>query len=448
MTPDADTRQPESLRQWFQDHWRTMGVRDARLLVAVSGGPDSLALLHLLAAAAPDFNLDLIIAHVDHGIAPESGQVAAMVAAAAADLHLPCRITRLALGPTASETVARTARWDALRALRTETGADWIVTAHHRDDQAETVLMRFLRGSGPAGLAGMAVRDDGVLRPLLALGREALAHYVHAMGLSAWADPANLAPRHDRAWLRAELLPLLAARWPGVSADIARGAADARRWRGAWERVLDQLPGLDLHEDSSGISVAGAVLAGYDSELGWAVVRALARRAGAVISSHAAERVLALVRASASGQWVPLGSGWRAEVAFGRLRIGRFEEVPPSMPLPPVPAELDWGRWRITVSREVAPAQLERSSWTTWVAPASLIVRARQPGDRLQPLGAPGHRTVARLLQEARVPRGRRDGWMVVEAAGVPCWVPGVSRGEHALPKPGSEALRLDALYR
>jgi tRNA(Ile)-lysidine synthase len=448
MTPAADQRQPERLRQRFHDHWCTLGVRNCRLLLAVSGGADSLALMHLLAAAAPGGGLDLVVAHVDHGIAADSGQVAAMVEAAAADLHLPCRVARLALGPSAGETAARAARWDALRRVRNAVGADWIVTAHHRDDQSETVLMRFLRGSGPAGLAGMVARADGLLRPLLPFGREELARHVHALGLVPWSDPANSAPRHDRAWVRTELLPLLARRWPGVSADIARGSADARRWRTAWEQAIEQLPGLDLRADSDGISVAATVLAGYDSALGWAVARAFARRAGAVISSHAADRVLMLTQTGVSGQWVPLGGGWRAELAFGRLLIERSEVVPAATGLQPEPGETTWGRWLLVASQEVAPAQMDRSGWTTWIVPVPLLVRARRPGDRLRPLGAPGHRTVARLLQEALVPLGRRDGWPVVEAAGAPCWVPGVSRGEHALPQPGSEALRLDALYR
>src|ERR1051326_6114137 len=124
-------------------------------LLAVSGGGDSVALLDIFSEVAGELGLEIAVAHVDHGIAPESAQVAEQVAALALKYRLPVHVRSLALGRDASETLAREGRYRVLRELQRELTAEYIVTAHHADDQVETVLFRFLRGSAPAGLAGI-----------------------------------------------------------------------------------------------------------------------------------------------------------------------------------------------------------------------------------------------------------------------------------------------------
>ncbi|MBK7595991.1 MAG: tRNA lysidine(34) synthetase TilS [Gemmatimonadetes bacterium] len=144
----------------------------------------------------------LVVGHVDHGIAKESAKVAESVGWAASARGLRCFTTTLHLDAGTTETKARLARRTALRALATDGGATVIVLAHHADDQAETVLLRLLRGSGPAGLAGMAPRNGPWVRPLLDLPRERLAAHVVAEGIVVWQDPANRDIRHLRSWLR------------------------------------------------------------------------------------------------------------------------------------------------------------------------------------------------------------------------------------------------------
>lgn len=440
--------EPTPLVVAVRDVLAGLALGPSRAAVAVSGGPDSLALLHLLTEAGPALGLELAVLHVDHGISPESSGVAARVAAVAAQLDVPYFAERLTLDAGISETQARTARWAALERLRRQAGADWIVTAHHLDDQAETVAMRALRGSGPAGLAGMALRDGHIIRPLLPFRRQELARYLRSVGLAAWDDPANREPRHDRSWIRNTLLPQLESRWPAVVTDLARAGADAGRWRQAWDAVLDQLPGLDLQLESDAISVAGGVLGDYDSPLGWAVARALARRAGAVISSGSAERMLRLARSGVSGRWVPLGNGWRASNAFGRLRIERPAAAPAAVVLRDDAGRLSWGAWEFRLAREAAPARQPRRALTAWFPPDVLSVRGPVAGERMRPLGGTGHRPLVRLLQAERVPQGRRDAWPVVVRAGEVVWMPGVCRSGAALPAPGEESLRIDAVHR
>lgn len=426
--------------------------RGDRALVAVSGGADSLALADLLHRTRDAHGIELVLAHVDHGIHAESGAAAAVVANFAAERGLPLHVRRLELGALAGETVARERRYAALDDMRREAGARWIVTAHHADDQVETVLMRFLHGSGPAGLAGMGPMRGRVLRPLLGIARKALAAHAARHALPVWSDPANADPRHERAWLRGTVLPVLRSRLPGLDAQIERTAAQAARDRDAWDALLDALPELALRREPGGISVAAPQLAGYDSRLATALVRAAGRRAGIVIGTARAARVLALAASGRSGASIPLGSGTFAELAFGRLRLLRRRDGPPAEAVllseTRSSGEARWGRWAVRWEPARAPAEQPRNGMTAWFVPdAKLRVREWRPGDRLLPLGGSGRRLLVRCFQDARVPRSRRAEWPVIESGGQVVWAPGVCRAQGLVPQEGSEALRVDVAY-
>src|SRR5882672_2256786 len=220
----------------FLSHLAGFGLGRSRAVVAVSGGVDSLALLDLLVRGRSSHGLELIVAHADHGIHPDSALVAGRVAAAAASMDVPAETGRLELGAAATETMAREARYTWLESVRRQSGAQWVVTAHHSDDQAETVLMRLLRGSGPAGLAAMADREGTIVRPLLPYTRAQLAEYAAVRGLEGWCDPANHDSRFLRSWLRHEVLPTLRARLPEVDRDLLRAGRQAALDREAWDQ--------------------------------------------------------------------------------------------------------------------------------------------------------------------------------------------------------------------
>src|SRR5437660_237871 len=211
-------------------------------LLAVSGGADSVALLDLLHALAPELGLSLVVAHVDHGIGSDSGTVARAVGDLAERYELSFEIGELSLGPDATETIARRARYTWLGEIQRRHGARYLVTAHHRDDQVETILLRLLKGSAPAGLAGIPARGRaGLVRPLLPFPKARLLAHVAELGLAVHDDPANRDPRHLRSWVRTALLPLVAERL-GAGRDAAvevvptgeRGSAVFGEFRVAW----------------------------------------------------------------------------------------------------------------------------------------------------------------------------------------------------------------------
>ncbi len=437
-------------------------IRQARLfrepgeaLVAVSGGGDSVALLDLLNSSANELGLSIVVAHADHGIQSDSQTVRQSVAALAQKYRLPFEVTELHLGPEASETEARRARYGWLRELQQRRGAKYLVTAHHQDDQVETILLRALRGSAPAGLAGIAARGrGGLVRPLLPFTRRELVAYARERALSVYDDPANRDPRHLRSWVRTTLVPLLTERLGStVTADLVTLGRHAAGDRRAWDRVLDLVPDLALKVEGESVTVARGVLGGYDNALSVALLRAAARRVGMVLGPTRARQLLALAQRP-SGRRLALGDGWSAEVVFDQLRLSRDPALPIGCALERIwPAgergSARFGEFAITWSPAAAPATIERATWTTWVDGPTWEVRPPARGDTVVPLGGVGHRPLRRLLMEARVPRNARPRYPVVSRGETILWVPGICRSTAGVPAPGTQAVRLDVIeYR
>ena len=439
----------EALADRFRRHLDAAGLLDGpgRALLAVSGGPDSLALLDLVAGLAGERQLELLVVHADHGIHPESGRVAEQVRRVAADrYHVETEIARMALGSEAGETEAREARYAFFREVQQRRGARWLVTAHHADDQAETVVLRLLRGSGTAGLAGMAARSSrGLVRPLLPFTRAELAEHVQAVGLEVFHDPANADTRHTRSWVRHVIVPALQQRLgPEAAQSLLSVAQHASADLAAWDAVLDVLPGLEIRCAEGRFDIARAGLVGYDSVLAARLVRAAARRADLMVGPAQADRIVRFGKDAVSGRTLELGDGLTAQVAFERLVVAHATFAPPPASITSDAGEIRFGGFVLRWQGEPAPPALNRQGWTTWLRPGPVEVRAPQRGERMVPLGGVGHRSVSRLLMEGRVPRGERARWPLVVREGEPLWIPGVCRGQGAVPEPGTPAVRMD----
>ena len=427
----------------FAAHLASLELPPGPGLLAVSGGPDSMALLHLMAGVAPPDSLT--VAHIEHGIHPGSGDAARLVQRAAGALGVPCLVVELNLGAGTTETEARTARYEALRGLAAVRGA-LIFTAHHRDDQMETVLLRVFAGSGPAGLAAMHPVMAGVVRPLLPFSRAEIREWIRAAGVECWDDPANLDSRHLRSWVRTAVLPLLQSRLPDLDRRLVRLARWARENRSGWDAVLDLLP-LGLEVEGRQVSLLRSSLASLPDSLASQLLQAAARRAGLVVGPVAAARLLPLIRRGDSGQRVDLGAGLKGEIAFQRVVLG--PEPPASnweLDLSGEAGDAVVDGWQCRWRRESAPATQDRAALVAWFDPAtSYQVRPWRPGDRILPLGGTGHRLIVRCMQDRRVPRRARAGWPVlVDQGEFPIWVPGVMRSGLALPVVGQTALRVE----
>lgn len=235
---------------------------DASLCVALSGGVDSVALLHAAREAASRHGgLRLRALHVDHGLQAASGEWAAACRQLCERLAVPCRVLELGLAVRKGESVeaeARRERYDALAAAL-EPG-EYLLTAHHADDQLETVLLQLFRGAGVAGLAAMPesarLGPGHHLRPLLQVPRSGLVGYAEALGLRWIEDPMNRESRFDRSYLRHEVLPAILARWPAAARTVGRGARHFAEARGLLES-LAEIDAARFLDDEGTLAVAG-----------------------------------------------------------------------------------------------------------------------------------------------------------------------------------------------
>jgi tRNA(Ile)-lysidine synthase len=211
--------------------------RGDRILVAVSGGGDSLALLHVLARLAPRFGFELCAHGVDHGLREAARAELDLAAELASALGVPFARSDLALTAGGNlQARAREARYAALDAAAERAGARWVATAHHASDRAETVLLRLLRGTGPRGLAVLPAASERRLRPFIRSPKSAILLHLERHGLRHASDPSNRDPRYLRTRIREELLPLLERLTPGAARRLNLLADECME--GGWERTV------------------------------------------------------------------------------------------------------------------------------------------------------------------------------------------------------------------
>jgi tRNA(Ile)-lysidine synthase len=405
------------------------------VVVAVSGGLDSCVLFHLLRfATAP--RPDLVAAHFDHRMRAGSEEDAEWVRGLCRAWGVPVRIGHADDVP-ASEGVARLARYGFFDSVRREIGAVRLLTAHHADDQAETVLFRVLRGTGIEGLRGIpSRREPGVVRPLLDFWRRELESYARAVHLSWREDPSNENVGYARNAIRRRFLPDAEAQVaPEARRALVRLSAIAAENEAAWAAVLpDLLSGLDVVRTGSVVSWSREAVASLHPTLRGRVVRWLAAEAGRVLDEAGTRRAVDFATSSRSGSRIDLGGGIQLRRELDRLVLGRSVAASPDEPLQ-IPDAGPGSGDAILGGRPVPVAWRCGEGWSQGeegVFPVDqldfpLTVRGREPGDRIRLAG--GSRKVKKLLLEARIPSARRDQVAVlVDATGRVLWVPGVAR--------------------
>jgi tRNA(Ile)-lysidine synthase len=432
------------------------------VLVAVSGGPDSLALAHVLSSLA----YSVEIAHFDHGLRLESAEEAAFVERTAREWGVPFHSGHARPGELQEsgsvEAAAREARYAFLLRVATDCGLSRVAVGHTLDDQAETVLMHFLRGSGPRGLAGMRpsrpLSAGGearavLIRPLLATRRADIEAYCRRYELEPRQDPSNEDLAIHRNWLRHELIPTLERVQPNLPAVLARNA-ELMGWL------------ADLVDDGVEVAWGNAVMADGEDEI--ALGREALRGLPAVIQGELLRTALDRLRpdgpqatfeevdrlrkqvVSGDPPRQELAGGLRASTSADRL-IVRAGLVRPRSDLGP---QLDVGQaalpdegiipmagtWAMVIERRplangerakiVAGVGGRDRGWRATLDAAricgELTVRTRRPGDRMRPLGMSGTVRLSNLFTNEKVVRELRNRWPIVVDDEKVCWVPGL----------------------
>ncbi len=444
------------------------------VVVGVSGGPDSLCLLHVLHQLAPDLRLRLHVAHLNHGLrGAEADADAAFVKETAAAWGLPVRVERADVAALAQqagmslEEAARHARYRFLAEEARRVGARIIAVGHTADDQAETVLMHFLRGSGLAGLRGMQPASDHgfwtpevelgattrtvvLVRPLLSVTRVDVLDYCVEQGLTPRFDRSNEDTTFFRNRLRHELLPLLETYNPQIRRILLNSAVilagDYEQLRGqllaAWSEVV-------LSESSKLLVVDLARFRVLPASLQRGVLREAVnrlRRSLRDVGFVHVENALQLLHEGHAGDRMTLPAGLEVVLGYAQLAIGDAGLELPAGDVPQlsqpwlllvVPGVARLGGWTIEATI-LSPAALppvwesNDDPWQAWldadVLGAEIRLRPRAQGERFQPMGLGGHsKPLAEFFTNAKVPAPSRDRWpLLVTADDAIAWVCGL----------------------
>jgi len=451
----------------------------------VSGGPDSVALLHILKALSNKYRLRLAVAHVNHRLrGTDSDGDAAFVASLAEQMAVPCyqhdadvdgyrRRHRLSL-----ETAARQVRYGFFLGIAREKGFDRIATGHHSDDNAELMLMDVFRGSGAKGLSGIPPIRDGIIRPLISVSREEIDRYLISKGITARVDKSNSDVRHLRNRIRHELLPVLKSSYsPGISKTLNRLAeimgAEERWIETLVDPVFDRIATRSDDPNRLFLSVPG--LKGQHRALRRRLVRkgiaSVKRNLRRITFTHV-DLVLGLL---------DRGSAYRSLDLPDRIRVTRTDEFlvfsQESQPLRLTKGireaqesrrSLSYayclseaGKLYITeINRYISfrllqvsdlPDPFPPGQWTAFFDMETvgfpLTVRSILPGDRFTPLGMAGRQKVSRFMANRKIPKPDRGRYpLVVDRSGRIVWVAGQRIHEECRIRPSTQTVLMGEL--
>ncbi|MCY4024610.1 MAG: tRNA lysidine(34) synthetase TilS [Anaerolineaceae bacterium] len=423
----------------------------SRLLLAVSGGNDSLVMLHLLHRLQRDLGLKLYVASLDHGWRGAAGaEDAAFVRQQAEVLGL--EVTLGAATGLRSEASARRARYEFLASSAREVGAPYVVTAHHADDQVETILLNLLRGSGLRGLAGMRPRAElpghpqlTLLRPFLDVPRRELRAWGRRQGLEPRQDASNDDRRLRRNRLRHDILPLLRDFDPRVERSLLRLSENAARDHDYLQRQLQQAAGKGLRHSEQRVRLSRSTFNALHPALqGQLALNALRDLGGTEAGVGHVERLVSLAASGRTGQACSLPGGIQLRIDYGDLvfeRIGADEDWPGPLltgrqalevRLPGTTAPPD-RTWKLVFSRQRMTG-VDAWQCLSLQPAAAVTLDTRRPGDRFRPPELNGHsQSLKKWMINQQLPRSVRmkipllrvDGQIAAVFAGnkiIPSW--------------------------
>lgn len=433
----------------YIERYRLIETGD-RVLVALSGGPDSLCLLHLLCALRPRYRLRLAAAHLDHGIRTEARQEAERVRRLAGEWQIPFEGAAIdvpayrreqRLSPSEASRIVRY-RFLLRAAKKHKSGK--IALGHQLDDQAETVLFNLLRGTGPDGLAGILPRRPlgpvELIRPLLAITREEIEDYCCEKGLAPILDPSNLQTAYTRNRIRLELIPHLEENYnPRLKRALAGTAALMEADRAYLQEAAEKEFLRLARQHAKGMLLERAALAALPEALRGRVARLalLSFMPRKRISRRQVEQLLLLAEGEGPARQISLPAGVLARrsrehvILWKAPPAGAGEGIIDVRPLQ-IPGRTIFGGGAVAVEAALCqPGELEwppspQQAYLDYESlPGPLQLRGRSPGDRFHPQGAPGGKKLKDFLIDRKVPRHQRDHLPLVAAGDEVIWVAG-----------------------
>lgn len=411
--------------------------RGQRVLCAVSGGADSVALLNIMQAASKVAGYELLAAHVHHGIRAESDEEMEFVTGMCRELGVElftCRADVPALARVSGEGVesaARRVRYEFFYRVAREQGCDLIALAHHGRDQAETVLMHALRGASVSGLCGMRPRAGMLIRPLLDVEPEELREYLGAHGIGFREDATNADTRYTRNFVRHVILPDCERAYPGSRAGLCRLARAAQRDDDFMSGMADAEARLCLFDYPGGFYLDAERMRGLHDAIGARIAARAMRLCGQDAQEAGVECILAALHGTGAGGNLPgdvrVSRGAHRvylelpDPGRGSHRAGALDECA-AVNAHELPArvECSLGALEIKALKLCPGADLGDGIWEQAMDAAALCgaeLRFRRAGDAIWPLGAPGEKKLKDFYIDKKVDRQIR-GYLPVLARG------------------------------
>lgn len=443
----------------------TNNLAGARLVVAVSGGPDSLTLLHALCAVTDCLDLTLHAVHLDHGLrgtcATEDAHFAAELFQS---LNIPHTVEKIDVAghqrdnSVSLELAARELRYAALARIVTATRSDAIALGHTADDQAETVLMNVIRGTGLSGLTGMESvskrhvksTTTTLIRPLLPIRRRDITAYCDALQLEPRTDSTNFSTKYRRNSVRLELIPMMERYNPAIVEALLRlsnlARQDARYIASALDAVWNTVTSADRSIPDS-ITIDTKAFAQLPPALGSRLLRKAIRKVKGDLSGIEQIHIESMktLTLGSAGRSTDLPGGLRYTIGYGYAILADRKQA--LCPLPvidgeyiiKVPGTTQLPGWRITASLPKNSSRIIVRNKNAFIQtfdhqslPDNLVVRARRAGDRFQPLGMPKSKKLHDFMIDASIAHWDRDCIPIVESSRGIIWVVGWQIAEWA----------------
>lgn len=431
----------------------------SRLLVALSGGADSVALLSLLRGCSRELELQIEAAHLDHSLRSTSCDDADFVVRLCLDLEIPLTSSRCDVAAAAREKrgnleeVARDLRRSFLLETAKARNCELIVLGHHADDQAETFVMRLLRGAGPGGLAGMRLADGMLVRPLLSFRKQEILDYLSMQGLGWREDGSNQDLGYTRNSIRHRLLPELESYNPQIVPQLSGLCERLRQDEVFLYSLVQQELARCLQRVEDEWQVDCASLTELPPALAGRVVRAVLQEVRGDLRGLNAKHVAAVIGLVTGGPVqgeIMLPEVWVAR----RYEICRFRKLPPELPEPGVLTlscagdySLPDGRiLRVTLEKRSQGSSAQTAEFCADSVNLPLLVRSVQPGDRLRPSGMVGTKKLQDLFVDLKLTREERQSTPLIARGEEVLWVVGLRRCAGYQPEAGRPVLRLTIL--